>query len=378
MTAVVPTEAATGLRTVRAAVTEAAGVPFRLRDLQLAAPLADEVLVRVVACGICHTDVAMQESDTRAPKPIVLGHEGAGVIEAVGAGVDDFGPGDHVVLSYAWCGQCDNCAAGRPAYCRHMTALNFQGARLDGSGALYGADGNRIRSHFFGQSSFSNRVVTGRRNLVKVPPHLPLELLAPLGCGIQTGAGAVLNSLQVTRASTFAVFGVGSVGLAAVMAARLAGARTIVAVDMQPARLALALELGATHTVDPVDSDLTASLNAAMPDGANFALDTTGREDVLQAAINALATGGVCGLVGIAAGPLRMDTRALMVGGRSLRGIVEGDSQPQSFIPELITQYEAGRFPMDRLVTPYPFARINEAVADMKAGRVVKPVLQMD
>lgn len=377
MSAVLSTLPTIGQRNVQAAVTEAAGAPFVLRDLLISEPRIDEVRVRIVACGVCHTDVAMQESSTRAPKPIVLGHEGAGVVEAVGSGVEGFELGDHVVLSYSWCGHCANCADGHPAYCRHMNALNFQGARLDGSGALHTVGGQRIRSHFFGQSSFSTSVITEVRNLVKVPRHLPLEVMAPLGCGIQTGAGAMLNSLKVRRGSAVAVFGVGSVGLAAVMAARLAGARIIVAVDVQPARLALALELGATAAANGSEGDLLQQLSQVLPNGADHALDTTGREDTLQAAIATLATGGVCGLVGIASRPLAVDTRLLMVGGRSLRGIVEGDSQPQTFIPELIAHYEAGRLPIDRLISTYPFTQINDAVADMKAGRVIKPVLMM-
>jgi aryl-alcohol dehydrogenase len=360
-----------------AAVTDAAGAAFSLRALTLEAPRADEVRVRIVACGICHTDVAMRESTTRAPKPIVLGHEGDGIVEAVGADVTSVAAGDSVVLSFASCGACPSCSVDHPAYCVHGPALNFGGARLDGSTSLRDEDGKAVHSHFFGQSSFATLVVVNERNLVKVASDLPLHILAPLGCGIQTGAGAILNSLRVRGGSSVAVFGAGSVGLSAVMAARLAGAKTIVAIDVNPARLALALELGATSTIDARTENVAERLRELRPAGLDYALDTTGREESILTAIASLAVMGTCGLVAMPNGPIALDPRLLMAKGRSLIGVIEGDSVAATFIPQLIEHYRAGRFPIDRLITFYPFDSINDAMHDMEAGRVVKPVLRL-
>ena len=218
------------------------GRPLKIERLVMEGPRDNEVLVRLVASGICHTDIDFCEGG--APGAVVLGHEGSGVVERVGRTVKGVKPGDHVVLSYQSCGHCPPCRSGRPADCRHFWEANFGFARLDGSNALAG---NGVRGHFFGQSSFATHTLATMRNLVKVSKTPPLELLAPLGCGLQTGAGTVMNSLAVRAGSSIALFGTGAVGLAAVMAARIVGAKTIIAVDINPKRLALSRELGATH-----------------------------------------------------------------------------------------------------------------------------------
>ncbi|ODS93173.1 MAG: hypothetical protein ABS45_04535 [Comamonas sp. SCN 65-56] len=364
-------------RQVMAAVVERPGMAFRLEQLVLAAPMDDEICVRVVATGICHTDVAMRDSDTRAPKPIVLGHEGAGVVESVGRLVTRIQPGDHVVMSYGWCGSCARCAAGRMAYCRDFNSLNFGGRRPDGSTGLRRLDGQRVHGHFFGQSSFATHVVTNERHAVVVPRDLPLQYLAPLGCGVQTGAGAILNSLRVQPGDSVAVFGVGSVGMSAVMAAKAAGASRIIAIDIHPARLELARELGACTALDARAADFEADLAATVGDGVTHAVDTTGRPETIKAALASLTVHGVCGLVAMPQGEIPFDPRQLMVGGRMLRGIVEGDGVPGAFIPHLVELYRAGRFPLDQLVRCYPFAQINEAMADMERGQTLKPVLLM-
>lgn len=363
---------------IRAAVSNEAGAPFVFQSLFLAPPRDDEVRIRVVATGICHTDVAMRDVTGRVPRPIVLGHEAAGIVEEVGPAVVSLRPGQHVVASFASCGDCESCGSGHPAYCRHTRVLNFGGQRLDGSTALRLGSGERVHGHFFGQSSFATRAICQERNVVAVPEDLPLENLGPLGCGLQTGAGTVLNVLRVRPGQTIAVIGVGSVGLAAVMAARIAGAKRIVAVDIHPERLRLARELGATDAIVAATEDVQQALQAKLPDGVDHVVDTSGHLATLAAAVATLAPMGKCALVSSAKGAdISINALHLMLGGRSVIGVQQGDSTPRRFIPELIEHHRAGRFSFHRLLTFYPFDRINDAMDDLASGRVLKPVILM-
>ena len=268
-----PYYSSTQLHEIRAAVLREQGRPLRIETLELEGPRDDEVLVRIVATGICHTDIDVCDDWDGSATPVVLGHEGAGVVEDVGKGVKSVERGDHVVLSYQSCGYCQHCREGRPSHCVHFYRLNFGFQRMDGSNALHRSG---VRGHFFGQSSFATHALATERNLVRVPKDLPLEVLAPLGCGMQTGAGTVMNSLQVPKGASIAVFGTGAVGLAAVMAARLAGADPIIGVDIRPARLALALELGATHVIDNHHEDIVARIGEITGSGVDYVLEITG------------------------------------------------------------------------------------------------------
>jgi len=337
------------------------------------------VLVKVAASGICHTDLIIRDQWYPVPLPAVLGHEGAGVVEAVGAAVTKVAPGDHVAMSYGSCGQCPKCAAGKPSNCHDFFGRNFGATRPDGSTALR-QEGREIHSHFFGQSSFATHAVATERNVVKLDPSVPLDIVAPFGCGIQTGAGAVLNTFRPQAGTSIAVFGTGTVGIAAILAARVAGCTTIIGVDIKPARLELASELGATHVVsaaegDPVEAikQLTGGL------GADFSIDATGSPQVLQQAVYCTGPGGVCGLIG--APPfgteVSLDMNEILTAGRTLTGIVEGDSVPDVFLPVLIELWRQGRFPIDRVMTHYEFADIERAAHDAESGAVVKPVLRM-
>lgn len=360
---------------ITAAVTSETGGPFALRELELEEPRTDEVRVRIVAVGVCHTDMVVRDQELPTPLPAVLGHEGAGVVDGVGGGVTKVAPGDHVVLSYAFCGVCANCQTGRPMYCLDFLAANFSGARLDGTTPI----GGGVNGGFFGQSSFATYALVNQRNLVKVPKDAPLELLGPLGCGIQTGAGAVLNGLRVEAGCSLVVFGVGSVGLAAVMAGRVAGATSIIAVDLNRDRLGLAAELGATHTLHPEDGDVVARVQDLTGGlGADYSLECTASPQVLRQAVDCLTVTGTCGLIGAA--PLgtevTLDTASILFG-RTLRGVIEGDSVPEVFIPRLVELHRQGRFPLERLVEFYDFADINRAVEDAEQGAVIKAVLQM-
>jgi aryl-alcohol dehydrogenase len=363
---------------ITAAVVDERCAPFELRELELEAPRSDEVLVRIVATGMCQTDLHVRDQEYPVPLPVVLGHEGAGVVEAVGASVRSVDPGDHVILSYQACGQCRLCARGRYAYCERAFEANFGGGRLDGSNGLRQNGGTEVHGHFFGQSSFATYSLATERNVVKVPRDLPLELLGPLGCGLQTGAGAVLNSLGVPAGASLAVFGSGAVGLAAIMAAKVAGAHPVVAVDINPKRLELARELGASHVLDPRDRDLSDALAAIVPGGLDFVLEITARPEMLKTAVDVLAPLGTAALIGGAPqgteAPIDMNS---LLFGRTVRGIIQGDSIPQLFVPQLIDLYRAGDFPFDRLVRFYEFAEINQAVADTRSGATVKPILRV-
>jgi aryl-alcohol dehydrogenase len=350
--------------------------PFSIEDIDLAGPGPGEIVVRIVGVGFCHTDLLFRHVPG-PPLPIVLGHEGAGVVEEVGPHVSQIAVGDHVVLSYDSCGRCRNCRTANSAYCAEFALRNFVGAPPDGSVGAVDARGEPVRSRWFGQSSFANYVVATERNAVVVDRSLDLKLLGPLGCGIQTGAGSVLNSLRVRPGSSMAVFGVGAVGMAAVMASVIAGAQKIIAVDRHQTRLEQALSLGATDVLDAgsVD-DLAHEVKLLTGGGSDYAFDTTGVPLVVAAAVDGLRMTGVCGLVGAGMEELRLSPSALS--GKTITGIYEGSAVPQVFIPQMIEFWRSGRFPFDRLIQTYPLAKIGDAERDSVGGEVIKPVLLPD
>jgi aryl-alcohol dehydrogenase len=363
---------------IEAAVTRTKGGTFAIETLELEAPRRDEVLVRIAAVGVCHTDIAMRDQVFPVPFPIVFGHEGAGHVEAVGADITDLAPGDAVLMSFRSCGTCPSCNAHAPSYCHAFFPLNFGGSRADGTTALT-CDAGLVHSHFFGQSAFATHVLAHRTNVVKVVSDAPLETLAPFGCGIQTGAGAVMNALKLRAGDSIAVFGTGSVGLSAIMASGIVGATTIIAIDRNPARLALARELGATATIDVAGSDPVVRIRELTKGGVAFALDTTAVPAVLTQAFAALAPRGTLGIVG-ASRPdetVTLNIIDIMTNGKHIRGIVEGDSEPENFLPTLIALHAQGRFPVEKMIRHYPFAAIEQAVHDSETGACVKAVIVM-
>lgn len=352
---------------IKAAVLRNKGDPLQIESLEMEGPGEDEILVRIVASGICGTDVDFCDHGVAGDKGLVLGHEGAGVVEQVGRQVKDVSVGDHVVLSYQSCGECPACLAQHPMACERFGEANFGFARLDGSNALWRSG---VRGHFFGQSSFATHALATERNLVKVDKDLPLELLAPLGCGLQTGAGTVMNSLAVPEGASIAIFGTGTVGLAAVMAARINGADPIIGVDLIPGRLEIARELGAGHTIENSHGDPSARL-FEIAGGVDYVVESTGDPGMHRIAIEALNPGGTVALLTGAGG-----TNSLSQGRKAL-GIIQGDAVPQHFIPRLIELYRAGEFPFDRLVTFYDFHEINRALDDARRGETIKAVLRI-
>lgn len=355
----------------RAAVLEDPAAKFILRDLELREPGPGEVLVAVHAVGMCHSDITARQSPIPLAFPIVLGHEGAGVVEAVGPGVTAVRPGDRVVLTYDSCGHCTNCHTAQPAYCAEFFPRNFTGRALDGSTPL--RDGTQeVSGRWFGQSSFATHALATERSVVKVGEELPFAELAPLGCGIQTGAGAITHTLGVRLGESIAVYGAGAVGLAAVMAAHASGAREIIAVDLHAHRRELALELGATRVFDGADPDLAKQVLAATG-GCDCALDTTGAPAVMNTALAGLRSRGTLGIVGTTAPKLPFNPGPMAT--KRVVFLFEGDVVPQVFIPQLIALRLAGRMPFDRLITPFPLDAINDAEAASADGSVIKPVL---
>ena len=355
---------------IQAAVLRRKGGPLKIETLEMEGPRDDEALVRIVASGICHTDIRyVDEWYEEAEGSLVLGHEGAGIVERVGKKVKRVRRGDHVVLSYQSCGRCRPCRSGHPADCRYLHELNFGFKRLDGSNALLRSG---VHGHFFGQSSFATHALATERNLVKVPKNLPLEILAPLGCGLQTGAGTVMNSLAVPTGASIAIFGTGAVGLAAVMAARIVGARPIIGVDLVRSRLDLALELGATHVIDNRRDEVAARIQEITGSGVDYTLESTGDAKLYRLAVDVLNPKGTAAYLTGVSGPGSLSR------GRRALSIIEGDAVPQIFIPKLITLHRKGLFPLDRLETFYDFRQINRAMADARRSRCIKPVLRIN
>ncbi|KPF64149.1 hypothetical protein IP88_13840 [alpha proteobacterium AAP81b] len=363
---------------ITAAVLRERGASYRIEALDLADPGPGQLLVRIRAAGICFTDVGVQFYEQGTPLPQVLGHEGAGEVVAWGEGVTGYAVGDRVVLSYASCGSCPRCAHDTPQYCANFMALNYAGVLPDGSVPMTNG-GEAIYGGFFGQSSFATYALAYPRNTVRIAADVPFAHLAPFGCGMQTGAGTVLNSLAPKPGQSLAVIGTGGVGLAALMAAADSGCAPLIAVDRNAERLTLAGELGATHLIHADGRDLTLALREILPDGLDFIVDTSGAPPVARAGLEALAPQGQMALLAVTPPGTEITINPnVLLAGRALRSAVEGDADPQDFIPRLVAMHVAGRFPHDRLIKAYRLDQINEAVADMKSGATIKPVLVMD
>jgi aryl-alcohol dehydrogenase len=361
---------------IQAAISASAEAPFEIAEVELDDPRRDEVLVELRAVGVCHSDLKMKAVWPAAISPIVLGHEGAGVVLSVGADVTGVRPGDQVVLSYRSCGSCPECAGGHRPYCRDFRTLNGIGTRPDGSPTMR-RNGSRLYGSFFGQSSFASHALAYESNVVVVGDEIDLAVAAPLGCGVQTGAGTVLNVLAPSPESSLVVFGAGGVGLSAVMAAFAASVDTIVAVDPVAERRLLAEDLGATAALDPGACEVVDAIRAATGAGATHAIDTTAKGAVINQAIEALAPLGTLALVGLRPADFAMDIQSVMSGGKTVRGVIEGDAAPREFIPRLVELHLQGRLPLEKLIRRYDFEDIEIAFADAASGRTIKPVLDL-
>ena len=363
---------------IKAAIVRERSGPFVIEAVELCEPRADEIVVRVVASGLCQTDLHARDGYYESAYPAVYGHEGAGVVHAVGSAVRALRPGDHVVMSYPWCGDCPNCTRHMPNYCVNSRRLKSAGTRADGS-TLLTQNGAPVLSAFFQQSSFGTFALTQERYAVKVRNDAPLEWLGPLACGGQTGAGAVLNVLKPAAGDSFAVFGVGAVGLSALMAAKIAGCDPIVAVDVHDHRLDLARELGATHTINHrTCADVVGEIRKIASGGVRHAVETSAVSAVLREAVECLMPAATCVLLGSARKGTEVALEMPFVQqGRVVRGVVQGDSVPQVFIPKLVDLIMAGKFPLEKMITFYDFADIERAAKESAAGIAIKPVLRM-
>lgn len=367
---------------IDAYVVEGINEPFVREELELDNPGPGEALVRVVATGVCHTDLNTQSGDMPLPLPGVFGHEGSGIVEAVGEGVTDIKPGDHVIMGWAFCGECRNCVHGEHRYCLNVGAELLAGVRLYGPDAGASAysrmDGTSVSGHFFGQSSFATYSLTRANALVKVDNDIDLNLLGPLACGITTGAGAVLNTAKPGPGESIVIIGTGAVGLAAIMAARNTPATTIIAMDIQDSRLELAREFGATHTVNTRDKDIVEAVNEICDGPADYVIDCTGSIKVIEQAADAVGLMGTFILVGGAPAEARFSLdhmRTLF--GKTVVGTLGGSSNSRTLIPALIDLYRQGRFPFDRLVSFYGFDELDQAIADAHEGGTIKAVLKV-
>ena len=363
-----------------AAVVSEAGGEFVLEQIELSAPRKDEVIVQLEASGMCHADLAARAGHIPFPLPAVLGHEGVGRVVEVGSSVSDVAVGDRVVISFSWCGHCPACHGGAPVYCEDWPRLNLVGgSRADGSSTV-SRPNEPLHGHFFGQSSFSRRVVAAAHSVVKVPEDVPAAVLAPLGCGVQTGVSAVTAVLRPSPGARVAVFGVGAVGLSAVMGLGITGATQIIAVDIHPTRLALAQELGATDVIDASGGDVAEKLTKLTRGrGLTGAVETSGNLGSLRTAIASLGSAGTCVVIGVprAGETVAVDVVNLVARGLRVVGTNQGDAVPRTFIPQLIELYQRGRLPVDKIVTCFDFSEINKAAEASLNGTVIKPVLVM-
>jgi aryl-alcohol dehydrogenase len=366
------------MRTVTAAVSRPGTGEFCIEQLSMEDPRSDEVLVRFTAAGLCHTDLEVAAGNLPTPRPVVAGHEGAGVVEAAGSAVTGFRPGDRVIASFSFCGTCRNCLRGMPAYCPGHFPLNFGAQRADGSVGLRDAAGEPVRDHFFGQSSFAGYGLCRPSSLIGVGSSaLPDHVLAPLGCGVITGAGAVWNSLRVSPGSTVSIFGAGSVGLSAVMAALAAGAARIIVSDPLSSRLDLAARLGATDLIDAShDSPAEAISDLTGGAGVDFSVESTGLPRVMSDAVAVLAPLGTAAILGVPPPGAGLTIGAFaLLEGRTVTGSIVGHQAPAVLVARVLDLNRRGRFPFDLLVRTYPLADITTAVQDVRSGDAVKAVL---
>jgi S-(hydroxymethyl)glutathione dehydrogenase/alcohol dehydrogenase len=363
---------------MRAAVCNVAGAGMVVEDVILDDPGPAEVLVRIDAAGVCHSDYHYLAGDLVCPLPVVPGHEGAGVIEAVGPGVSRVRPGDAVCLMWRpRCGQCRFCLTGRPNLCQSGAVHATSGGLLDGTSRLRRPDGQTIH-HLLGVSCFAEYAVVSEHAVVAIPPDVPPEVAAVTGCAVITGVGAVRHVIGACAGQAIAVFGAGGVGLSVVMGAVLAGAYPIIAVDVVRDRLTAAADLGATHVVDASVEDVPAAFARACPNGVDWAVEAIGRPDTLGQAFDSLCPGGTLVAVGLGArdNRLAVPVNALVQREKRIVGSLYGSSNPLVDVPDLLELYRAGRLPIDALIGErYSLESINDAVADLTGGGVGRAIV---
>ncbi len=383
---------------VRAAVLRQAGLPMpyaqsrplSVEEVELAEPGPGELLVKIRAAGLCHSDLSAINGDRPWPMPIVVGHEAAAEVVGLGPGVEDLAIGDHVVLVFRpACGNCPNCATGRPALCGPGGESNADGSLLGGYRRLravggapgIGGEAAGALNHHLGCAAFAEYATVSRRSAVRIDPDLPWDEAALFGCAVLTGAGAVFNTARMEAGSSAAVVGLGGVGFASLLAAIAAGARSVVAVDLLPAKLALARELGATHVFDASAPDVGDRLRAATGGGVDYAFEMAGSVRALELAYRITARGGTTVTAGLPAPASRLELQAvsLVAEERTLKGSYVGSSVPARDVPRYVQMYRAGRLPVDRLLSErIGLDEINPALDRLARGESIRQVILMD
>jgi len=351
---------------------------FSLQEIELSRPKSNQLLIKIVASGVCHTDATILDGTLPVPYPLVLGHEGAGIVVEVGENVASVKPGDHVVLGFSYCGHCKHCLTGHVFACNDAEKLNFSGRDEDNTTPLATPTGEEV-SQIFGQSSMSTYCVVNEKNVCKVNKDVDLRYLGPLGCGIMTGSGTVFNSLQPKIGSSIVVYGTGAVGLSAIMAAKVLGCLQIIAVDVHDNRLALAKELGATHAINSKEQNPVDAIHVITQGGADYAIDTTGIPAVYKQALDCLGVSGVLAALAVSNAELTLNiSHDLIAKGKTIKGVLEGDASPKVIIPILVELYKNGKFPVDKLMKFYRPDEVEKAFSDSASGAVIKPVIVFD
>ncbi len=370
---------------IRAAILDRIGLPrpyalskpLSIEEVELDPPGPGEVLVKIAAAGVCHSDLSVINGDRVRPMPMALGHEAAGIVAELGPGGSDLSPGDHVVMTFVpSCGHCLPCAQGRPALCEPAAAANGAGTLLSGARRLRRAD--RPLNHHLGVSAFAEYAVVSRRSLVKIDPSVPLEQAALFGCAVLTGVGAVVNTARITPGSNIAVIGLGGVGLAAVLGGVMAGANRIVAIDLSDDKLQLAKSLGATDAFNAGAEDVIAQIRAATAGGVDFAFEMAGSARAMELAYAITRRGGTTVSAGLSAPKkmLQIEHLSLVAEERTIKGSYIGTCVPLRDLPAFIAMYQQGRLPVDRLLTgTLPLERINEAFDNLSDGKTVRQVI---
>lgn len=361
---------------MKAAVLYEAGAPLKIEDVTLDEPGANEILVKLVATGVCHSDLHFMKGEMPAAMPVIPGHEGAGIVEKVGPGVTTVKPGDHVIMMVAFnCGKCRFCNAGRPTSC--VENLPIQMMATLPYGQMRARKGDQQIHHLFGLACYAEKVVVHERSAVKVRDDAPLDVVCLLGCGASTGIGTAINTTKVKAGETMAIFGCGGVGLAAVMGAKLAGAR-VIAIDALDNKLDMAKKLGADYVINAKKDDPQLKIFEILGGGVDYALEFIGNVEITVKALGSIRPGGLLVVAGMA--PL---TSMLTIApfefllGKTITGAVQGDIIPQIDIPKYVDLYMNGKLPIDKLITrSYKLDQINEAFEAMKKGETIRSVIK--
>ncbi len=363
---------------MKAAVQYETGGPLVVDDVELDDPQENEILVKIAACGVCHSDLHFIKGDMPVPVPVVIGHEGAGVVEKVGPGVTSFQPGDHVLMMVAFsCGKCRYCLEGRPTMCVENLPIQMMATLPYGAKRL--RKGDQQLSHLFGLAAFAEYAVVHERSAVKIREDAPMDVVCLMGCGITTGLGAAINTTGMKAGESVVVYGCGGVGLSAIMGAKLSGAGKLIAVDTLDNKLEKAKELGADYVVKAGVEDAPAKVKELTGGGADYAIEAVGNASVETQAFASIHNGGKLIIVGMA--PIT-DVLAIapfeFLLGKSIVGTVQGDIVAPIEIPRYVDMFMEGKLPIDKLITrTYKLDEINEAFAALEKGEVIRSVVKM-